>query len=176
MVADVECIPCEVGKEWQNGTAQPKCLPVSGCLPGSFIHNVATELSDRECRTCKNGVSFQDAFNASGCKAIAADRCPQSETIYEVAPTVSSDRQCLNHTVCEDGEEIGTPGTNISDAICVVKSVMEKKGSSGAHARQARHKGRNRTHNHNDQTTQRGSFWAPYTGGWPGQPSADLRA
>jgi hypothetical protein len=134
LVADVDCIPCEVGKEWQNGTAQLECLPVSGCFAGSYIDAVATALSDRVCGNCEVGISFQDASNASGCKPITDERCPRNSTIYEVAATVSSDRECRTHTVCEDGEAIGTPGTNISDTICVVKSVAEKEGGGGGAA------------------------------------------
>lgn len=109
------CIPCPTSM-YSSVANATKCSPVDGptyfgvrsddsigftsrelasiCVPGQHVLVDTGIAADRVCAGCMAGISFSNTDNAVSCAYVT--RCEDGIEYESVAPTTSSDRQCVN--------------------------------------------------------------------------------
>ncbi|MEC8277876.1 MAG: hypothetical protein VX026_09180, partial [Myxococcota bacterium] len=90
--------------EWNQDTMawEGQCVPWSMCVPGTYAVEDGTDITDRLCEPCTEGVDYSSDINASTCTPVTD--CLPGEAVSE-APTASRDRTCM---ACVAGLDFST--------------------------------------------------------------------
>eukprot|EP00049_Salpingoeca_infusionum_P015832 m.311523 g.311523 ORF g.311523 m.311523 type:complete len:1588 (-) comp15957_c0_seq1:484-5247(-) len=110
-----QCNATEYVKVSKTYTSDRVCEPKSTCAPGTYQHVAATAVADTVCLSCDEN-SFQPLANTTSC--LAATQCDLDAQYESVAMTPTTDRECVNMTVCEAEEWEEYLPTLTSDRGC----------------------------------------------------------
>eukprot|EP00050_Salpingoeca_kvevrii_P011277 m.14163 g.14163 ORF g.14163 m.14163 type:complete len:2985 (-) comp3348_c0_seq1:299-9253(-) len=112
---NAKCVSCVQDLTYQPLPRQTTCLAVTTCTEGQELASAPTFTSDRVCRACSSGF-FQNQPGQTECKRLTS--CEANVEYQVTAPTLTSDRACLELRQCSAGQETDVPATLTTDRTC----------------------------------------------------------
>ena len=129
------CSSCGEGT-YQDEPNRIQCKPASACTAAEFETGVATFTSDRTCaalRQCDVLLGGGESGSGEFVDDDQGDEVDSSTEYYYSSHTATTDRECLDATVCGSGQGVVAPLTRTSDRTCEpCDGILTFSASAGA--------------------------------------------